>query len=239
MRQSLLPGPTPGSLPDKIYAYVVEAILRGDYSETGKLPTESRLADLFSVSRPTVREALSRLRSDGVVSSRRGAGSYIVRAPLASPAVVLPIKNLADVESYYAFRTCVEAGAAAGAAEFRTGADIDAMQEALDAWSQAIQEGRRGIDEDVRFHLAIASASHNQFFVSSLETSVGPIRQVIELARNVAQRKDDTRDREVQREHQAILDAIVRRSPAEAVEATRAHTVAARRRIFEGTQLLT
>ena len=73
----------------------------------------------------------------------------------------------------------------------------------------------------------------------ALETSVGPIRQFIELARNVAQRKDDARDREVQREHQAIVDAIVRRSPAEAVEATRAHTVAARRRIFEGTQLLT
>jgi len=109
----------------------------------------------------------------------------------------------------------------------------------LDAWSQAIEEGRRGIDEDVHFHLAIARASHNQFFVSSIETSVGPIRQVIELARNVAQRTDDTRDREVQREHQAILDAIVRRLPAEAVEATRAHTVAARRRIFEGTQLLT
>jgi len=224
-------------LPDKIYAHVVESILRGDYAKTGKLPTESSLADLFNVSRPTVREALSRLRSDGVVASRRGAGSYIVRAPHAPLAVVLPIRNLADVECYYAFRMCVEAGAAAGAAESRTSADIQAIQDALDAWSLAIQEGRWGIDEDVLFHLAIARASHNQFFVSSIEATVGPIRQVIELARNVTQPKDDARNREVKIEHQAIVDAIVRRLPGEAVEAIRAHTVAARRRIFEGTQL--
>jgi len=237
MHPSILPVPVSGSLPDKIYAYVVESILRGDYAQTGKLPTETRLAGLFRVSRPTVREALSRLRSDGVVTSRRGAGSYIVRAPVAPPATVLPIRSLADVERYYAFRTWVEAGAAAGAAEARTAEDIEGMQEALGAWTRAVQDERRAIEEDVQFHLAIARASHNPFFVATIEASVGPIRQFIELARSVTEVKDAARDQEVLREHQAIIDAIVRRSTGDAVEAARAHTIAARRRIFEGTQL--
>jgi DNA-binding FadR family transcriptional regulator len=237
MQPSILPVPASGSLPDKIYAYVVESILRGDYAQTGKLPTETRLAVLFSVSRPTVREALSRLRSDGVVTSRRGAGSYIVRSPSIPPAAVLPIKSLADVERYYAFRTCVEAGAAAGAAEARTTADIDAMQEALEVWSRAVQGERRGIEEDVLFHRAIAHASHNQFFIATIEASVGPIRQFIELAYSVIEVKDTAADQDVRREHQAIVDAIVRRSPGDAVEAARSHMIAARRRIFEGTQL--
>ena len=237
MRDSILPVPASRSLPETIYAQVVESILRGDFAQTGKLPTETQLAGRFGVSRPTVREALSRLRSDGIVSSRRGAGSYVIRAPHARPPLPLPIRSLADVERYYAFRTCVEAGAAAGAAEFHTPGDLQAIRDALEALATAVAADRWGVEEDVQFHMAIARASHNPFFVSTLEASVGPIRQFIELARNVTQGKDLVRDQEVQREHQAIVDAIVRRSPADAAEATRAHTVAARRRIFEGTQL--
>ncbi len=144
---------------------------------------------------------------------------------------------MADIERYYVFRTCVEAGAAAGAAEFREAADIDALHEHLRRADEAMESGRTGVDEDVRFHLAIARASHNPFFVTTIETSVGPIRQFIELARSVTDKKDIERIRGVQREHQAIVDAVVRRSPQDAAEATRAHILAARRRIFEGTPL--
>ena len=238
MNDFLLPVDVAGSLPDKIYTYVVESILRGDYAQTDRLPTETELASRFHVSRPTVREALSRLRSDGIVTSRRGSGSYVVRSPTAAPAAVpTPIRSMADIERYYAFRTCVEAGAAAGAAEFREAADIEALRSTFDALGEAMESGRAGVDEDVRFHMAIARASHNQFFVTTIETSVGPIRQFMELARSVTDKKDIERVREVQLEHQAIVDAIVRRAPQEAAEATRAHILAARRRIFEGTPL--
>lgn len=237
MNDFLLPLAGTGSLPDKIYAHVVQAILRGDYAQTGKLPTETVLAGRFGVSRPTVREALSRLRADGIVASQRGSGSYVVRPPGAPAAEVLPIKNLADIERYYAFRACVEAGAAAGAAEFRNAGDLEAMRAAFEALSMAMESGRVGVDEDVGFHLAIARASHNPFFVLTIETSVGPIRQFMELARGVTEKKDLERVHEVQREHQAIIDAIVRRSASDAAEATRAHISAARSRIFEGTPL--
>jgi GntR family transcriptional repressor for pyruvate dehydrogenase complex len=237
MNESLLRIDAAGSLPDKIYAHVVESILRGDYAQSGRLPTETVLATRFGVSRPTVREALSRLRSDGIVESRRGSGSYVMRSPVAPAVGMTAIKSMADIERYYAFRTCVEAGAAAGAAEFREAADIDAMRASFDALTTAMEGNRPGIDEDVSFHLAIARASHNQFFVSTIETSVGPIRQFMELAHSVTDKKDFERVREVQREHLAIVEAIVRRSPVEAAEAIRAHILAARRRIFEGTPL--
>src|SRR5687767_3510548 len=94
-----------GSLPDQIYSRMVEAILRGDFSDSGKLPTESSLASHFGVSRPTVREALSRLRSDGIIESRRGAGSHVVRSPGAPASSMPPIKNYSDIERYYAYRT--------------------------------------------------------------------------------------------------------------------------------------
>ena len=225
-----------GSLPDRIYAHVVEAILRGDFAPSNKLPTEGALASQFGVSRPTVREALSRLRSDGIIDSRRGAGSTVIRAP-GTPVPATPIKSLADIERYYAFRSCIEMGAAAGAAEFHDASDLEELHTAFDALNAAMESGQAGTDEDVRFHLAIARASHNPFFVATIATSVAPIRQFIELARNVTDKKSQERVRTTQAEHQAVIDAIARRSPAEAAEAIRSHILNAKRRIFERTQL--
>lgn len=237
MNEPLLQNDGAGSLPDRIYARVVEAILRGDFAPTGKLPTEGALVSMFGVSRPTVREALSRLRSDGVIDSRRGAGSYVIKSPGAPVAIATPIKNLADIEHYYNYRSCIEAGAAAGAAEFRDASDLDELHAAFEALSVAMDGGQSGVDEDMRFHLAIARASHNPFFVATIETSVAPIRQFIELARNVTEKKSAERVRATQAEHQAVVDAITRRSPTEAAEAIRTHVLNAKRRIFEMTPL--
>ena len=237
MNELLLPAGGVGSLSIRIYSLVMEAILRGEFGPTGKLPTETELAATFGVSRPTIREALSRLRSDGVIGSRRGAGTYVIRKPGAPVVAMTPIRNLADVERYYAFRSCVEAGAAAAAAEFRDGADIDALNAAYEALNVTMEAGRVGIDEDVEFHLAMARCSHNPFFVTTIETSVAPIRQFMELARNAHDKKSPERVRETQAEHRAVIDAIVRRSAADAAEAIRSHIRNAKRRIFEATQL--
>nr|WP_315244384.1 FadR/GntR family transcriptional regulator [uncultured Albidiferax sp.] len=237
MNEPLLQTDGVGSLPDRIYARVVEAILRGDFAPHNKLPTEGALSTQFGVSRPTVREALARLRSDGIIDSRRGAGSTVIRAPGTPVVVTTPIKSLADIERYYAFRSCIEMGAAAGAAEFRDDDDLAALQQAFEALNTAMESGQSGADEDVRFHLAIAQASHNPFFVTTIATSVAPIRQFIELARNVTDKKSPTRVRATQAEHQAIVDAITRRAPAEAAEAIRIHILNAKRRIFERTPL--
>lgn len=237
MNLPLLQLETGSSLPDRIYASVVESILRGDYAANGKLPTEGLLAERFAVSRPTVREALARLRADGVIESRRGSGSHIVRRPGTPVTTTTPIRSLADIERYYDFRACVEAGAAAGAAEYRDEQDLRQIEQAFEALGSAMEGAGSGIDEDVRFHLAIARASHNPFFVASIETSVAPIRQYMELARNVSDKRSPERVRAVQAEHQAIVEAITRRQPDQAREAIRAHVWSAKRRIFEGTQV--
>ena len=237
MNETLLQNDGAGSLPDRIYARVVEAILRGDFAPHNKLPTEEALSAQFGVSRPTVREALARLRSDGIIDSRRGAGSTVIRAPGTPVVAATPVKSLADIERYYAFRSCVEMGAAAGAAEFRDADDLEALQLAFEALNNAMEGGESGADEDVRFHLAIARASHNPFFVTTIDTTVAPIRQFIELARNATDKKSLARVRTTQAEHQAIVDAIVRRSPGDAAEAIRIHILNAKRRIFENTPL--
>jgi DNA-binding FadR family transcriptional regulator len=238
MNELLLPIESKGPLASKIYARMVEAILGGEFGPSGKLPTESELAARLGVSRPTVREALSGLRADGIVASKRGSGSYVVRMPGAPVSSVTLVKSLADIERYYVFRSCVEAGTAAAAAEYRDESDLQAMRAAYDALNAAMESGQPGTEQDVRFHLAIAHCSHNPFFVRTIESSVAPIRQFMELARNATDKKSRERVRTTQAEHMEIVEAIARRLPSDATQAMQTHILNAKRRIFEATPLL-
>lgn len=55
-----------------------EDIVSGQFPVGAQLPTEENFCQRFSVSRHTVREALRLLREDGLVSSRRGAGTRVL-----------------------------------------------------------------------------------------------------------------------------------------------------------------
>jgi len=63
------------------------AILVGIYPVGSKIPTERELCEKFAVSRHTIRDALRRLREDGLIASRQQGGRPIVSAPTAKNAV--------------------------------------------------------------------------------------------------------------------------------------------------------
>ena len=63
---------------------IVDAIQRGDYPVSSKLPSEFELAELMGVSRPSIREALSALQAMSIIESRPGSGNYILRKPSSS-----------------------------------------------------------------------------------------------------------------------------------------------------------
>src|SRR5215831_15575312 len=64
----------------RISSALADAISRGDYPVGGQLPTEFTLMQMFGASRFTIREALAELRSRGLIASRRGLGSVVLRA---------------------------------------------------------------------------------------------------------------------------------------------------------------
>lgn len=220
---------------EQVCQLIIAAILRGDFAADQKLPTEVELANRYAVSRTTVREALSRLRSEGLIVSRRGSGSYVQRTPVRGQATPSPqIESIADIQHYYAFRLCVEVGAAQIAARMRTEADLDTIRAAYQALDRTQDSGAMGVEEDLQLHLVIARASHNPFFVSTIEHALGPIRQCMELARNLGQARVAARFDVVQAEHLAVIDAIADRSAAGAADAMRHHIESAQRRIFHG-----
>ena len=69
------------SLTDQAKAHIKEMILDGEF-EDGRIPSESDLANDLGVSRTTIRDALSRLESEGTVFRKQGAGTFVNRPGL-------------------------------------------------------------------------------------------------------------------------------------------------------------
>jgi DNA-binding FadR family transcriptional regulator len=226
-------------LGDQLYHRLALLIERGEFAEGGRLPPESELAERFRVSRPVIREALSRLRSVGVIISRRGSGSFVQKradrpAGPRSASSFGPITSLAEVRQCYAFRACVESEAAFHAAQNRSPEALGAMRDALDRIEVAIARGLVGMDADYEFHAGVAQASGNPFFEGVMEAMRTPIEFTIELARNLSMRRPLEHLLTVQAEHVAVFEAIQRGEPEPARAAMRLHVENSCHRVFEG-----
>lgn len=73
-------------LADQVYDIILKSILSGEYQPGSRLPSENELADLYQVSRPTIRTAFSRLGELGYVIKKRGVGTFVSNTPsIANP----------------------------------------------------------------------------------------------------------------------------------------------------------
>jgi len=151
------------ALSDTVAQQLLKQIEKGAFAKTGKLPTEAVLAQEFGVSRTVIREAVSRLKNEGVVEPRQGSGVFIVEragirplridyAEAVEPAAVLQI---------LALRRAIEAEVASEAALRRTDAEMKAIDAALAKIDAAVADGEDGVAEDVAFHRAIAVVTGN------------------------------------------------------------------------------
>ena len=226
--------PSAPRLADGVYEAVLERIASGDYPQGGRLPSEVELAASFGASRPVVRVALARLRADGLIASRQGSGSYVLRRPDSSVSRFVSLGSITDIQRCYEFREEVESAAAAFAAQRRDEADLARIDAAFAEMDRCNAEGRLGVEPDGAFHRAIAQASRNPFFVETLAHLARQVAFGMNLSRNLSLLKPADRLARVQAEHRAIVAAIRAGDTEAAREAMRVHVASARARMFEG-----
>jgi GntR family transcriptional regulator, transcriptional repressor for pyruvate dehydrogenase complex len=219
-------------LPDKIYGDILHRILDGEYKEGERLPTEHALAERFETSRPTVREALARLRADGIIVTRHGSGTTVARRPDPEVRRFAPLESLSDIRRCYDFRIVTEAGAAALAAQMADAGDIAAIEAAWLELERVVETQGIGAGDDFTFHFAVARASRNQFFITMMSFIEEQIVFSMNLSRNLSLVKTVERRRLVQAEHRAVLEAIRRGDAAAAEQSMRRHLQNARDRMF-------
>ena len=232
-------GAQPERLGDILYRRLASMIGEGEFSEGDRLPSESHLAERFKVSRPMIREVLSRLRENGAIVSRRGAGSFVRRSSNAisdfNPVHFAAISNLAQVKKSYEFRIGLEGEAAFWAAQNRSPQTLAQIRSALDQLEEAIERRAVGVDADYDFHLAIARASANEFFETVMVAMRAPMMFSINLSRSLSLTHPIERLRTVQREHIAIFEAIEAGNKEAASSAMRRHISNTCDKVFEGS----
>ncbi len=227
-------GPVTGKLSDRVYEYVLGQVIAGSLPVNARLPPETRLAELLDVSRPVVREALMRLREDGLIASRQGAGSFVLRRPAQEVYNYAPLSSIADIQRCFIFRISVEGEAAALAARDHDAEGLERLRAALAALHAMIEQNRLGVEEDIAFHRTVAEATGNHFFVTTLSALHRQIATGINLNRNLSVIQPRERREAGHREHQAVFDAIAARDETGARTAMRTHIENARRRVFDG-----
>lgn len=223
MAAQFTPVVTGTQLSDQVAQQMAAEIRTGRIVAGERLPTEARLAEQFRVSRTVVREAVSRLKSLGLVDSRQGSGVFVTAKARYTPLDFDPAhtESREAVIQIAEVRRALEAEAASLAAQRRTKDDVTRIRQAVQALDKAVRNGGDGIEEDVLFHQAIADASHNPFLIDTLKYLSQFMRQAIAVTRaNEARRADFTV--QVHHEHAALLEAIA------AGDAPRARLSAAR-----------
>ena len=177
-------------LRQQVEVQIREAISARRLNEGDKLPSEAELAEMFSVSRSTVREALRSLDASGLIKKVPGAsgGSFVRSMDYAafgeqiadSMGLLLDLGN-ADMDELVATRTMLEVPCSRLAAENRSQTDIDQLKSVLDRQREIDVTDPDVPDLDIEFHSTIARASGNRVLaalVSGLHRSTRPVAQM-------------------------------------------------------------
>ncbi len=221
-------------LGDQLYGQILEQIVSGALGEGDKLPSENQICQSFHVSRPTVREALMRLHADGLVTTRHGSGTFVLRRPSGHLTRLAEASDIAGMLRCWEVRIALEGQAAALAAQRRTPSQMAHISDALAALKASFEGTSIPARADFEFHLAVARASGNALFADLLEMLNATIRQAMTVALGITRAGSQERARRVVEEHEAIAEAIERGDAEAASLAMRYHLHRSRQRVTDG-----
>jgi GntR family transcriptional repressor for pyruvate dehydrogenase complex len=153
------------ALPDLVAEQLMQAITRGDYKPGEQLPTEPELARQLGVGRTSLREAIQRMRTLGVVEVRKGLGTFVVDQPRSDPILAFAAwaaENEFKMTEVFEARLSLEATAAGLAAERATARDVSRLRAAarrhIDAHSHSLADL---VSTDETFHGTLFAIAGN------------------------------------------------------------------------------
>lgn len=209
----------PTKLYQQIADAIVDAIAKGQYSVGTRLPGERELAETFSVSRPTVREAMIALEIRGLVEARHGSGLYVT---------ALPVENASEIElDVGAFelleaRILFEGEVAAVSATVIEDEVLEKLDETLAQMAACDAASPEALEADKRFHMLIAESTGNSV-ISMIFEMIWSLRDRAPLSAYMfAEARRESVHPRVE-EHRLIVDALRARDPAEARKMMREH----------------
>lgn len=200
------------NLHSEVLKQLTGAIRSGRWQPGAKLPGESALASQFGVSRTCIREVLKALVYAGLVTTRRGVGTFVREAPTPGGAdsAVLGLLSSPDYEELLEVRKLLEGQAAFLAAERATPEELRELEAILRDDAPSLKEKHK------RFHRKVGELSKNRLLITLLEYVAERFKAERDL--NFVMLPDEDR-----LEHWKIFEAIAGGSGARARNAMMRH----------------
>jgi len=190
----------------QIQNHIVEHLKPGDV-----LPPERELAQMFGVSRGSVRDSIRSLELIGLLEPQQGRGTVVCEPSadaLVGPLAAVLIQKQKLVAELLDVRKIIEPALARRAAQHATAAQIGEMEEILERHGEKVRRGEMAIEEDSEFHYRIALAADNSVILRIVDV-------LMDMLRTTRQRSLQTSGRAQKSlaSHQRILAALKRHDP--------------------------
>lgn len=159
------------SVGEQVSEQLKAQLLEGKWKPGEKIPSENELAQAFGVSRVSVREALMRLSSLGLLESKFGGGSYVREfTPGLNMSAIVPAAYLdtGSVLEVIEFRQVVEVKTAGLAARRATPEDVESLETILAEMHRVKEMPQEFAEADLNFHLELARISGNSLLIETM-----------------------------------------------------------------------
>ncbi len=194
---------------EQVYEQLKRLLIEGEWAPGTKIPSENELADMFNVSRITVRQALQKLNALGLLETRFGEGSFVRIVDVGeSMNSLIPVMYLGEqsAQEVFEFRMIIETECARLAARRATVEDIKELKETLERMEEC--ENNRDLKAfgvaDLDFHFKIAKITRNALVIKTisilqdvLESSMDDHKEII----HAIEEKEEVKAANTMKEH--------------------------------------
>lgn len=210
----------------KIYQLIVEQLVsmikEGNLKIGDRLPPERTLAEMFHVSRASIREAFSAMEIIGLIEIRQGEGSYITDiniGPFINTVAPLFVRNESMETDLLDFRKLIELEAVKLAANkqaniiklsnINESINLTLLERYLDNMLKALENNdiNMGADADIQFHKEIFSLTDNVILIKSAECTAYILESSVKFNRSKIL-KDSDNSKVLYNQHYQIYEAI-------------------------------
>jgi GntR family transcriptional repressor for pyruvate dehydrogenase complex len=215
---------------DEVFEQMKEHILSGEWAPGKKIPGELELAESFGVSRVSIRDAIHRLVGMGILTIRRGEGTYVTEVlPDNYLNALLPVLMIegANLSEMLEFRAMIEVESARLASKRADEQDIARMDEVIHRMEKSKGNDADFAAADVHFHTTVAMATHNSVIIKVIAIIHDMLKNTMEEIIHLTGYEGGLYY------HRKILDAIRNKNEEEAVELMREHITATINKVKE------
>ena len=212
---------------DLVVQQIKELITSKRLKPGDKLPSEQKLEEKFGIPRSAIRRALKILNAYGYVKTLPQSGTYV--ADMGVNALGGLLSNILqleeqDFESLVETRYVLEVYAVELTAKNASDKALRELENVHQDFCQQIEEGYTSFDEDLVFHIKIAECTKNPVLKALITLLASDdLRLQKGFEGHVGKTKILERRKGAVDEHGKILDAVLARNSAQAVQAMQEH----------------